>query len=157
MRSEVDMQRRRPRPCSCLPRSSDRLFSYTSKVACEHFLSLLFLLPSLTRGRFDSSLCLCLCVCLCVCVRVSVCLGMGKGMCMCTCMCMCLCMCICTYMCVECVWKDGERTVSREKSGETPVEASRETNTQIVRYIFSWERKTNRTISRLVPSNISPG
>ena len=27
------------------------------------------------------------------------------------------------YMCVECVWKDGERTVSRAKSRETLVEA----------------------------------
>ena len=43
------------------------------------------------------------------------------------------------------------------KSGETPVEASRNTNAKIVRYIFSWERKTNRTISRLVPSNVSLG
>ena len=61
------------------------------------------------------------------------------------------------YMCVECVWKDGERTVNRAKSGETLVEASRDTNAQIVRYtFFSWERKTNRTISRLVPSNVSP-
>ena len=60
------------------------------------------------------------------------------------------------YMCVECVWKDGERTVSRAKSGETLVEASRDTNAQIVRYtFFSWERKANRTISRLVPSNLS--
>ena len=40
------------------------------------------------------------------------------------------------YLCVECVWKDGERTVSRAKSGETPVEASRDTNAQIVRYPF---------------------
>ena len=44
-----------------------------------------------------------------------------------------MCMCIYMYMCVECVWKDGERTVSRAKSGETPVEASRDTNAQIVR------------------------
>ena len=40
------------------------------------------------------------------------------------------------YMCVECVWKDGERTVSRSKSGETLVKASRDTNAQIVRYTF---------------------
>ena len=40
------------------------------------------------------------------------------------------------YMCVECVWKDGDRTVSRAKSGETLVEASRDTNAQIVRYTF---------------------
>ena len=59
------MQRRRPRPCSCLPRSSECLFPHTSEVACEHFLSLLFLLSSLTRGCFGSSLCLCLCLCLC--------------------------------------------------------------------------------------------
>ena len=39
-------------------------------------------------------------------------------------------------VCVECVWKDGERTVSRAKSGETQVEASRDTNAQIVRYTF---------------------
>ena len=39
-------------------------------------------------------------------------------------------------MCVECVWKDGERTVSRAKSGETLVEASRDTDAQIVRYTF---------------------
>ena len=56
------MQRRRPRPCSCLPRSSECLFPLTSEVACEHFLSLPLLLPSLMRGRFDSSLCLCLCL-----------------------------------------------------------------------------------------------
>ena len=31
-------------------------------------------------------------------------------------------------------WKDGERTVRRAKSGETLVEASRDTNAQIVRY-----------------------
>ena len=40
------------------------------------------------------------------------------------------------YVYVECVWKDGERTVSRAKSGETLVEASRDTNAQIVRYTF---------------------
>ena len=40
------------------------------------------------------------------------------------------------FLCVECVWKDGERTVSRAKSGETLVEASRDTNAQIVRYTF---------------------
>ena len=34
-----------------------------------------------------------------------------------------------------CVWKDGERTVRRAKSGETLVEASRDTDAQIVRYI----------------------
>ena len=39
-------------------------------------------------------------------------------------------------MCEECVWKDGERTVSRAKSGETLVEASRDTNAQIVRETF---------------------
>ena len=39
-------------------------------------------------------------------------------------------------MCVECVWKDGERTVSRAKSGETLAEVSRDTNAQIVRYTF---------------------
>ena len=55
-----------------------------------------------------------------------------------------------------CVRKDGERTVSRAKSRETQVEASRDTNAQIVRDTFSWEQKTNRTISRLVPSNVSP-
>ena len=33
-------------------------------------------------------------------------------------------------------WKDGERTVRRAKSGETLVEASRDTNAQIVRYTF---------------------
>ena len=59
-RIEVEMQRRRPRPCSCLPRSSQCLFLHTSEVAYEHFLSLLFPLSPLTRGRFDSSLCLCL-------------------------------------------------------------------------------------------------
>ena len=54
------------------------------------------------------------------------------------------------------VWKDGERTVRRAKSGVTLVEASRDTNARIVREtFFSWERKTNRTISRLVPSNVS--
>ena len=37
------------------------------EVACEHFLSLLFPLSPLTRGRFDSSLCLCLCLCFCLC------------------------------------------------------------------------------------------
>ena len=52
------------------------------------------------------------------------------------------------YVCVECVWcvcvwKDGERTVRRATSGETLVEASRDTNAQIVRGTFSWERKTN--------------
>ena len=31
-------------------------------------------------------------------------------------------------------WKDGEHTVRRAKSGETLVEASRDTNAQIVRY-----------------------
>ena len=72
-RLEVEMQRRRPRPCSCLPRSSECLFSHTFEIACEHFLSLLLLLPSFMRGRFGSSLCLCLCLCLCVCVSVSVC------------------------------------------------------------------------------------
>ena len=35
---------------------------HTSEIACEHFPSLFFSLPSLTRGRFDSSLCLCLCL-----------------------------------------------------------------------------------------------
>ena len=49
---------------------------------------------------------------------------------------MCMCMCMYMYMCVECVWKDGERTESRAKSGETLVEASRDTNAQIVRYTF---------------------
>ena len=40
-------------------------------------------------------------------------------------------------VCVSvCVWKDGERTVGRAKSGETLVEASRDTNAQIVRYTF---------------------
>ena len=38
-------------------------------------------------------------------------------------------------MCVECVWKDGERTVSRAKSGETLVEAT-DTSAQVVRYFF---------------------
>ena len=37
---------------------------------------------------------------------------------------------------MECVWKDGERTVSRAKSGETLGEASRDTNAKIVRYTF---------------------
>ena len=69
------MQRRRPRPCSCLPRSSECFFSHTSEVACEHFLSLLLLLPSLMRGRFDSSLCLCLCVSLCA--SLSLCLSLS--------------------------------------------------------------------------------
>ena len=32
-----------------------------------------------------------------------------------------------------CVWKDGERTVRRAKSGETLVEASRDTDAQIFR------------------------
>ena len=88
-------------------------------------------------------------------------MGMGMGMCMRMCLCMC---CVCVhvhvyvyvYVYVECVWKDGERTVSRAKSGETLVEASRDTNAQIVRYTFFMERKTNRTISRLVPSKVSP-
>ena len=31
-------------------------------------------------------------------------------------------------------WQDGERTMRRAKSGETPVEASRDTNAQIVSY-----------------------
>ena len=39
-------------------------------------------------------------------------------------------------VCGVCVWKDGERTVRRAKSGETLVEASRDTNAQIVRYTF---------------------
>ena len=39
-------------------------------------------------------------------------------------------------VCVECVWKDGERTVSRAKSGETLVGASRDTNAEIVRHTF---------------------
>ena len=49
---------------------------------------------------------------------------------------MCMCACTCVSICMWCVWKDGERTVSRAKSGETPVEASRDTNAQIVRYTF---------------------
>ena len=41
------------------------------------------------------------------------------------------------YMCVWSVSGEmGERTVSRAKSGETLVEASRDTNAQIVRYTF---------------------
>ena len=42
--------------------SSECLFPHTSEVACEQFLSLLLLLPSLMRGRFGSTLCLCLCL-----------------------------------------------------------------------------------------------
>ena len=63
---------------------------------------------------------------------------------------------VCLYVCVECVWKDGERTVSRAKSRETLVEASRDTKAQIVRYTWVFGRKTNRTISQVVPSNVSP-
>ena len=37
---------------------------------------------------------------------------------------------VCLHMCMECVWKDGERTVSRAKSGETIVEASKERKTR---------------------------
>ena len=62
-------------------------------------------------------------------------------------MCMCMCICVCAVCCVNSEiwkvvrvrqncwdWKDGERTVRRAKSGETPVEASRDTKPQIVRY-----------------------
>ena len=75
-RIEVELHRSGPRPCSCLPRSSECLFSHTSEIACEHFLSLLFLLSSLTRGRFDSSLSLCLSLCL----SVSLCLSLSLSL-----------------------------------------------------------------------------
>ena len=100
------MQRRRPRQCSCLPRSSDFLFSNTSEVACGHFLNLLFLLSSLTRGRFDSSLCrcvslcVCLCVCVCVCVSLCVCLSVCVSVCVCLCVCVSLCVCVCVCVCL---------------------------------------------------------
>ena len=43
---------------------------------------------------------------------------------------------VCLYVCVKCVWKDGERTVSRAKSGETLLEAPRDANAQIFRKTF---------------------
>ena len=90
MRIEVDMQRRRSRPCPCLPRSSECLFPYTSEVACEHFLSLLFLLPSLMRGRFVSSLSLsvCLSLCLSLSLSVSLCLSLSLSVSLCLCLCL---------------------------------------------------------------------
>ena len=86
--------------------------------------------------------CMCICVCVRVCVCVSVyvyvymCMFMYMYMCMYMCMYMYECLYVCLYVCVECVWKDGERTVSRAKSGETLVEASRDTKAHIVRYTF---------------------
>ena len=40
-------------------------------------------------------------------------------------------------------------------SGETLVEARRDADVQIVRYTWVLRRETNRTISQLVPSNVS--
>ena len=79
-------------------------------------------------------MCMCMCMCMCLCENVYV----------------CVCMCVCMHVCVNSViykvfrvrqnccwdWKDGERTVRRAKSGETLVEASRDTDAQIVRYTF---------------------
>ena len=66
-------------------------------------------------------------MCMWKCVNVYVCM----------CVCVCVVVCICVSVCVSvCVWKDGERTVGRAKWGETLVEASRDTNAQIVRYTF---------------------
>ena len=52
-------------------------------------------------------------------------------------------------------WKDGERSLRRAKSGETPVEASSDTDAQIVCYTPFLVRKTNQTISQLVLSAVS--
>ena len=90
------------------------------------------------------SLCLCLCVCVCVCVCVCLCVWAWAWAWACVCVCVCVHVHVhvhvhvnvYVYVYVECVWKDGERTVSRAKSGETPVEASRDTNAQVVRYTF---------------------
>ena len=43
----------------------------------------------------------------------------------------------------------------RAKSGEKLVEARSDTDVQIVRYAGKQGRETNRTISQLVPSNVS--
>ena len=74
---------------------------------------------------------MCVCVCVCVCVHVYVYVYVYVY----------VHVYVCLYVCVECVWKDGERTVSRAKSGETLVEASRDTNAQIVRYTFFMRAK----------------
>ena len=74
----------------------------------------------------------------------------------CVSVCVCICVCVCVCGVSVCVWKDGERTVRRAKSGETPVEASRDTNAQIVRETFFMGAKDKSNISRLVPSNVSP-
>ena len=50
-------------------------------------------------------------------------------------------------------WKDGERTVRRAKSGETLVEASRDTNAQIVRYTFVMGAKDKS--NHLTPGSLS--
>ena len=78
------------------------------------------------------SLCLCVSCVSCVCVSINLCVsvsvsghGHGHGH-----VYVYVFVCVCVYVYVyvkenvECVWKDGERTVSRAKSGETLVEAS---------------------------------
>ena len=80
----------------------------------------------------------CVCVCICVCENVWMCMCVCVYVCgVCVFVCICVCVCGVCVVCVSvCVWKDGERTVGRAKWGETLVEASRDTNAQIVRYTF---------------------
>ena len=72
-------------------------------------------------------------------------------------------MCLCTFRDLEsglsetCVntRKEGELCLSRTNSGKTLVEARSDTDGQIVLFSGVWKRKTNRTISQLIPSAVS--
>ena len=82
-------------------------FSHPSETSCEHFPSLLFSLPSLTRGRFDSSLCLslslceCLCLSLCLCLSVCLCVSLCLSLCVSLSVPVCLSVCLCVSLCVS--------------------------------------------------------
>ena len=76
-----------------------------------------------------SRVCPCVSVCLSIFVSLCLCLCVWAWTCACACVCVCLCLCLCMCMCVW-WWKWWA------KSGETLVEASRDTNAQIVRETF---------------------
>ena len=60
---------------------------------------------------------------------------------------LCVCVYVCVFVCVVVVLVVVVVDTYKAKSGETLVEASRDTNAQIVRYTWRRERKTNRTRS----------
>ena len=59
--------------------------------------------------------------------------------------------CVCVVVVLAVVVADTYKA----KSGETLVEASRDTNAQIVRFAWREGRKTNRTVQLLIPSAVS--